>query len=119
MGGLTRAKMSNCLMTPAARPRHIVASLRDSTPLRREPPKLASSLRGTPAAPLRVTPKGVGGYDLASLREGGGAALAEFFSSFVFAPSRSRDGGSLRVMNLYLGLYKVLNITKSFYKTLF
>ena len=35
---------------------------------------------------------------LASLREGGGTALAEIFSPLVCTPSRSRDGGSLRVV---------------------
>ena len=57
--------------------------------------------------------------NLASLREGGGAALAEIVSPLVCTQSRSRDGGSLRVMELYLEFYKVLNKTQSLYSPIF
>ena len=60
-----------------------------------------------------------GGYDLASLREGGGTALAGIFFPFVCAPSWSRDGGSLRVMELYLEFYRVFNKTQPLYSPFF
>ena len=49
----------------------------------------------------------------------GGTAFAEIFSPLVFTSSRSRDGGSLRVVELYLEFYKVLNKTQSLYNPIF
>ena len=61
----------------------------------------------------------VAATNLASLREGGGAALAGMLLRFVYTPSWSRDGGSLRVMELYLEFYKVLNIPQPLYSPIF
>ena len=72
-------------------------------------------MREEQAPPLR----GTAATNLASLREGGGTALARVFSPLVFTPSRSRDGGSLRVMELYLEFYRVLNITQPLYNPIF
>ena len=39
----------------------------------------------------------------------GGTALAKMKLLIVQTQSRSRDGGSLRVMELHIGIYKVFN----------
>ena len=63
--------------------------------------------------------RGNSGNDRAALREGGGTALAEIFSPLVCTPSRSRDGGSLRVMELYLEFYRVFIKIQSLYNPIF
>ena len=76
-------------------------------------------MREEQAPPLLMTSSVSAATNLASLREGGGAALAEMKLLIVQTQSWSRDGGSLRVMELYLEFYRVLNKTQPLYSPIF
>ena len=90
-------------------------ALRTKTPIR----TVGTGLPDGPPSDAGGAEEKGGGYDLASLREGGGAALAGMLLRFVYTPSRSRDGGSLRVMQLDFEFYKVFIKNQSLYSPIF